>query len=84
MDPRALIAWEAGDHHAPVASSRAATPYLHLDQPDLGDSGDRFAHNLAALRLLHDLTTADRTATAEEQRTLARFSAFGDSRSWSG
>jgi hypothetical protein len=79
MDPRALIAWEAGDHRAPVSSSRVATPYLQLDQLDLGDAGDRFAHNLAALRLLHELEHADRSATRAEQIVLARFSAFGDS-----
>lgn len=48
---------------------------------DLGGAATRFRHNVAALQLLHSLTTTapTRTLTAEEGQTLAHYSGWGDS-----
>jgi N12 class adenine-specific DNA methylase/SAM-dependent methyltransferase len=55
--------------------------HFHLDPTDLmfADAGDRFQKNLAALRLIHDLTTTNRAATDDDRRILAHYSAFGES-----
>jgi hypothetical protein len=42
------------------------------DLADLGGAAARYAHNLAALRLLRTLEHEGRAPTAEEQHTLAR------------
>ena len=48
-------------------------------QDDLAPSGAkaRFEANVAAIRLARALTKEDRTATAEEQHVLARWSSWG-------
>jgi N12 class adenine-specific DNA methylase len=58
-----------------------AVAHFHLDPADLtfAGAGDRFQKNLAALRLLHDLTATNRLVTDDERRILAHYSAFGDS-----
>ncbi|HMV47650.1 MAG TPA: hypothetical protein PKD31_07855, partial [Blastocatellia bacterium] len=49
---------------------------------DLGGAATRFAHNLAALRLLKELEAQARPTSElseKEQRTLARYTGWGDS-----
>ncbi len=48
------------------------------DLADLGGAAARYAHNLAALRLLRTLERAGRAPTAEEQYILARYTAFAE------
>lgn len=58
----------------------SAAPF-HLAPDALSFTGpaDRFAKNLAALQLLHDLETSGRQARDAERLTLAHYSAFGES-----
>jgi hypothetical protein len=60
-----------------------ARAIFSIDEPlEFGSAAQRYAQNLAALRLLRQLKAEQREAsdlTHEEQRTLAHYSAFGDS-----
>ncbi len=49
------------------------------DLADLGGPEQRYRHNLVALHLLKRLEAEQRRATPAEQRTLARYSGWGDS-----
>ncbi len=55
------------------------TVSFHLDHLAYTGAADRFAKNIAALQLLHALETERRPATEDERRTLAHYSAFGES-----
>ncbi len=50
-----------------------------LDQLSFAGAADRFAKNIAALKLLHALEHGSRAATDDERRILAHYSAFGES-----
>ena len=62
-------------------SPPASTGLFHLAPNALSftGAGDRFAKNLAALQLVHDLEAADRPASDDERLALAHYSAFGES-----
>jgi N12 class adenine-specific DNA methylase len=53
--------------------------HLAPDALSFTGPGDRFAKNLAALQLVHQLEAEDRAATDEERLVLAHYSAFGES-----
>jgi N12 class adenine-specific DNA methylase len=53
--------------------------YLAPDALNFTGPGDRFAKNLAALQLVHELEAEGRPATDEERLVLAHYSAFGES-----
>ncbi|MEI7771952.1 MAG: hypothetical protein WCI67_18310, partial [Chloroflexales bacterium] len=58
-----------------------AATYFHLapDALSFTGAGDRFAKNLAALQLVHDLEAQGRPASDDERLALAHYSAFGES-----
>ena len=47
------------------------------DTPVTGSAKEKFRNNIAAVRLLHDLQTAGRLATPEEQEVLAKYAGWG-------
>lgn len=53
--------------------------HLAPDALTFAGAGDRFAKNLAALQLVHDLESQGRSATDAERLALAHYSAFGES-----
>ena len=58
-----------------------ASTSFHLapDALSFTGAGDRFAKNLAALQLVHDLEAQGRPASDDERLALAHYSAFGES-----
>lgn len=66
---------------AVAESGSALTAFAIRNQADLAPSGQRakISANLAALRLLNDLTTTGRPATPADQQVLARYSGWGHS-----
>jgi N12 class adenine-specific DNA methylase len=68
-------------HDCILPTKEHIVAHFHLGPADLAfaGAGDRFQKNLAALRLLHNLTTTNRAATDDERRILAHYSAFGES-----
>lgn len=52
---------------------------FYLDHLTYTGAADRFAKYIAALQLLHTLEAEKRPATEDERRTLAHYSAFGES-----
>ena len=70
---------------APVSVTAAPAPEqakaenFHITDPDLGAGGPKakYQANVTAIRLLKQLETENRTATAEEQDTLSRYVGWG-------
>ena len=54
--------------------------YVFTENDGVPESqGERWEADIAAIRITRDLEDSVRNATPEEQRTLARYSCFGDS-----
>lgn len=71
--------WEAYQRAARPSGNGAANTDLHavLDQSELGGAKARFQNNVEAIRLMKELYRANRTATQEERKVLARYVGWG-------
>lgn len=64
---------------AAPAQEQAKAENFHITDPDLGAGGPKakYQANVTAIRLLKQLETENRAATAEEQDTLSRYVGWG-------